>query len=228
MSDMNSQSEAKPLPVAEDPAWREEGRLLFAGSCEFVAGAASLDALPDGYLPEVAFAGRSNVGKSSLLNALTGRKALARTSQTPGRTQQINFFDLADRLMLVDLPGYGYAKASKAKVGSWTRLVEDYLRGRPNLVRVLLLIDARHGIKPNDREIMELLDRSATSYQIVLTKADKSTDNKLQQLDRDISAGFPNHPAAFPDIHPTSSQKGTGIEGLRAILAALAADHGNR
>ena len=151
----------------------EAGRLLFAGACDFVAGAATVAQLPPLGLPEVAFAGRSNVGKSSLINALTGRKALARVSHTPGRTQQINFFSLADRLMLVDLPGYGYAAVSKQKVANWTGLIEDYLKGRPQLKRVCLLIDARHGLKETDKAAMELMDSSAVVYQVVLTKADK-------------------------------------------------------
>ena len=155
---------------AADAAALEAGRLLFAKACDFVAGADKLEVVPDATLPEIAFAGRSNVGKSSLINALTGRKTLARTSNTPGRTQQINFFRLGDRLTLVDLPGYGYARAAKTRIAAWTRLVNGYLKGRPGLRRVCLLIDARHGPKDVDREIMTMLDKAAVVYQVVLTK----------------------------------------------------------
>ncbi|MCY4065501.1 MAG: ribosome biogenesis GTP-binding protein YihA/YsxC, partial [Rhodospirillaceae bacterium] len=164
---------------APDADGLEAGRLLFAQECSFVAGVVQVGGLPPDALPEVAFAGRSNVGKSSLINALTNRKALARTSNTPGRTQQINFFDLGGRLCLVDLPGYGYARASKDKVRRWNALIRDYLRGRASLRRVCLLIDARRGLTPGDREIMGLLDASAVSYQIVLTKSDKLHESEL-------------------------------------------------
>ena len=156
-----------------DPAALEAGRLLFARECEFYNGSTKLETLPEAILPEVAFAGRSNVGKSSLVNVLTGRNTLARTSNTPGRTQQLNFFSLADRLTLVDMPGYGYAEAPKTEIARWTRLVDTYLRGRPSLRRVLLLIDARHGVKKTDEPVMKMLDEAAVSYQLVLTKADK-------------------------------------------------------
>lgn len=205
-----------------DEAALEAGRLLFAKECDFVWGANALNQLPEADLPEVAFAGRSNVGKSSLVNALTGRKTLARTSNTPGRTQQLNFFNLGNRLKLVDMPGYGYAKESKDKVEAWNDMVRRFLRGRVTLRRALVLIDSRHGLKPNDHEIMEMLDRTAVPYVVVLTKADKVKPAELDKVRRDTQVGLKKHPAAFPDIHVTSSEKGTGIAELRASLAALA------
>ncbi len=200
----------------------ERGRLLFAGPCEFVAGAASLGAIPDLALPEIAFAGRSNVGKSSLVNALTGRKTLARTSQTPGRTQQLNFFNLGGALYLVDLPGYGYAKASKTAIAKWTGVINAYLKGRATLARVFVLIDARHGAKDSDREIMTMLDDAAVMYQVVLTKADKTTGPELEKCLAKLHAELKTHVAAHPDIVATSSNSGRGIEDLRAEIAALA------
>lgn len=204
----------------------EAGRWLFAQDCGFVAGATSEALLPKSTLPEVAFAGRSNVGKSSLINALTGRKTLARTSNTPGRTQQLNFFALGPekqaRLMLVDLPGYGYAKTSRTNVRAWTRLIHAYLRGRPNLRRLCLLIDSRHGIKPADEDIMTLLDKAALSYQLVLTKMDKVP---AAHQDRAITALAPvikRHTACYPTVQPTSAAKGLGITDLRATLASFA------
>ncbi|WP_372398276.1 ribosome biogenesis GTP-binding protein YihA/YsxC [Azospirillum sp. HJ39] len=205
-----------------DEAALEAGRLLFAKECDFVWGANALNQLPEADLPEVAFAGRSNVGKSSLVNALTGRKTLARTSNTPGRTQQLNFFNLGDRLKLVDMPGYGYAKESKEKVEAWNDMVRRFLRGRVTLRRALVLIDARHGLKPNDDEIMAMLDRTAVPYVVVLTKADKVKPVELDKVRKATELGLKKHPAAFPDIHVTSSEKGTGIAELRASLAALA------
>jgi GTP-binding protein len=199
------------------------GRLLFARECTFLTAAAREDQLPALGLPEVAFAGRSNVGKSSLLNALTRRKALARTSQTPGRTRQINFFGLDGRLVLVDLPGYGYARASKTEVKSWSALTRHYLKGRAELRRICLLIDARHGLKPSDRDIMGELDVAAASYQIVFTKTDKigpAARTALVQRTADVLA---KHPAAYPDCLATSAISGLGIDDLRASLAALAA-----
>lgn len=205
-----------------DEAALEAGRLLFAKECDFVWGANALNQLPEADLPEVAFAGRSNVGKSSLVNALTGRKTLARTSNTPGRTQQLNFFNLGNRLKLVDMPGYGYAKESKEKVEAWNDMVRRFLRGRVTLRRALVLIDSRHGMKPHDHEIMDMLDRTAVPYVVVLTKADKVKAVDLDRIRRETQVGLKKHPAAFPDIHVTSSEKGTGIAELRASLAALA------
>ena len=200
----------------------EAGRLLFARPCDFVWGAATAGDLPEATLPEVAFAGRSNVGKSSLVNALTGRKTLARTSNTPGRTQQLNFFELGGRLRLVDMPGYGYAQESKEKVEAWTDMVRRFLRGRVTLRRALVLVDSRHGLKPNDLEIMTMLDQSAVPYLIVLTKADKVKPPALAEVERKTTAALKKHPAAFPEVHTTSSETGTGIPELRASLAALA------
>nr|WP_211112445.1 ribosome biogenesis GTP-binding protein YihA/YsxC [Azospirillum sp. SYSU D00513] len=206
-----------------DEAALETGRLLFAQPCDFTWGAATLDQLPEEAQPEIAFAGRSNVGKSSLINALTRRNTLARTSNTPGRTQQLNFFNLGDRLTIVDMPGYGYAKESKEKVAAWTEMVRSYLKGRVTLRRALVLIDSRHGTKPHDHEVMTMLDKAAVPYQVVLTKADKVKDKELQaMLDRTV-AEMKKHPAAFPEVHLTSSETGLGIAELRASLAALAA-----
>jgi len=202
----------------------ERGRLLFAAECTFLLGAAALKQVPDDDLPEIAFAGRSNVGKSSLINALTGRKSLARTSNTPGRTQQINFFDLGGRLMIADLPGYGFAKAPKDQVDRWTRMVKSYLKGRASLRRACLLIDARHGIKKVDRGIMTMLDEAAVSYQIVLTKADKIGAGALDKLLAETAKEAATHVAAHPDVMATSSSKSHGIAELRAALATLALD----
>ncbi len=201
----------------------EAGRRLFAGPCAFVTVAAQLDQIPETRLPEVAFAGRSNVGKSSLINALTGRKTLARTSNTPGRTQQLIFFDLGGRLMLTDLPGYGYARAPKVQVDRWTRLVDAYLRGRPALRRALLLIDARHGAKDVDRRVMTMLDRAAVSYQLVLTKADKIPQGDLLDVHAATAAEVAQHTAAHPEVLTTSARDGVGLAEVRAALAALAA-----
>jgi GTP-binding protein len=212
------------LMPEQDEAGLEAGRLLFAKECNFIWGAADEPNLPEATLPEIAFAGRSNVGKSSLVNALTGRKTLARTSNTPGRTQQLNFFDLGGRLILVDLPGYGYAKESKGKVAAWTRLVKNYLRGRVTLRRILLLIDGRHGLKPNDIEIMDMLDRSAVPYQIVLTKIDKVKKAERDEVVTKTAAALKKHPAAHPEVVVTSSEDGIGIEELRASLATLAVE----
>ncbi|MFQ5785505.1 MAG: ribosome biogenesis GTP-binding protein YihA/YsxC [Alphaproteobacteria bacterium] len=201
----------------------EAGRKLFAQECRFVAGAAQPDRLPQGAVTEIAFAGRSNVGKSSLINALTGRRTLARTSHTPGRTQQINFFDLGGRLTLVDLPGYGYARAAKTNIKAWTALVNHYLKGRSGLRRVCLLIDARHGAKPPDREVMAMLDEAAVSYQVVLTKTDKTKPEAFDAMHETLARELAAHAAAHPAIAVTSALSGRGIADLRAALAALAA-----
>jgi len=217
-----------PPDLAPDPTQIEEGRKLFAGACEFRAGAARADAIPAAGLPELAFAGRSNVGKSSLINALTGRKALARVSNTPGRTQQINFFDLAARLMLVDLPGYGYAAAQKRAIANWTKLIEHYLKGRAGLRRVLVLIDARHGIKPPDRRVLAFLDEAALSYAIALTKCDQVEDEALAPIVADTFAALARHPAAYPGLYLTSARSGSGIAELRAAVASLGAASAER
>ena len=209
-----------PAGAPRDPG---DGAWLFAQECRFVAGTETLDRLPPPGLPEVAFAGRSNVGKSSLLNALTGRKHLARVSNTPGRTQQINFFELGGRLMLVDLPGHGYAQVSKSKVKGWTRLTESYIRGRPNLRRVLLLVDSKVGIKDADHPLMDLMDESGLSYQIVMTKADRLKPAELQAMQGKLAARLGKRPACHPEIAVTSAVEGAGIAELRQALAAFAA-----
>lgn len=188
----------------------------------FVAGAATLDMIPPASLPEIAFAGRSNVGKSSLINALTGRKALARTSNTPGRTQQLNFFDVGGAFLLVDMPGYGYAKVSKKQKEEWDRLIRAYLRGRPSLRCVFVLIDSRHGLKDSDREMMTMLDEAAVPYRIILTKADKCANSALPRAKNEIEAALKKHTAAFPKILITSSEEKTGLEELQeATLNAV-------
>ena len=204
----------------------ETGRLLFTQECDFVMGVRTEADLPKAELPEVAFAGRSNVGKSSLLNALTNRRTLARTSNTPGRTREVNFFRLGGdgerRLMLVDLPGYGYARAGKEEIARWNKLIEDYLRGRGNLRRVCLLIDARRGIGPPDRNVMELLDQAAVVYQVILTKVDKEKTTALAKVRAAAEAELKGHGAAYPDILATSAAKKLGLEEVRATVAALA------
>ena len=213
------------------PDFVETGRKLFAGECAFLWAAANIAQLPPPDAPEIAFAGRSNVGKSSLLNALTNRKILARTSHTPGRTRELNFFALgggADttKLRLVDMPGYGYAAASKEKAASWSRLIEDFLRGRAQLVRVFLLIDGRHGAKPIDIEMLDLLDRSAVSYQIVLTKQDEVRAAEREGRLAATLALIAKRPAAFPEVVFTSSRSGEGIGDLRAAIARLLVERG--
>ena len=200
-----------------------EGRRLFAMPCTFAAAAARATGLPPARLPEVAFAGRSNVGKSSLLNALTNRTNLARTSKTPGRTREVNFFVIAERLCLVDLPGYGFARAPKGDIERWRRLVVAYLKGRASLRRTCLLIDARRGSGDGDREVMAMLDGAAAAYQVVLTKADKVKPGELAARIDALAGELAGHPAAHPDILTTSAATGAGLDTLRAELARLAA-----
>ena len=214
---------ALPFPLADEPddLAREAGRLLFAGPVDFVKGVVAMDGLPPADRVEVCFAGRSNVGKSSLINALTGRKSLARASNTPGRTQEINYFALGDARFLVDLPGYGYAEAPVHIVEKWQRLLKSYLAGRQTLRRAFVLIDTRHGAKKVDEDIMQLLDRAAVTFQVVMTKADKvSAAERDRNLDQ-VRAALAKHPAAYPEIIITSSEKGDGIETLRATIATL-------
>jgi GTP-binding protein len=203
-----------------------EGRRLFAGDWRFLRAAASLASLPPPRGVEVAFAGRSNVGKSSLVNALAGRYGLARISHTPGRTQELNFFSVQDRWRLVDMPGYGYAAASKTKIAAWTELIRAYLRGRANLARVYVLVDARHGVKSGDEAVFDLLDDAAVSYQIVLTKADQIGDEALAARMGETAAALAKRRAAFPEILATSARTGSGMAELRASIARLVAEHG--
>jgi GTP-binding protein len=214
------------VPI-DDLDLTETGRLLFAGQCDFVAGAPTMEALPPMGLPEIAFAGRSNVGKSSLVNALTGRKTLARVSNTPGRTQQLNFFNLGGNLSLVDMPGYGYAAVSKDKIASWTLLVEKYLQGRASLMRIYLLVDSRHGLKDVDREQMQDFDRAAASYAIVLTKGDALKPAERSSRVAEVEAALAKHPAAFPFVALTSADTGAGIPELRAGIARLLVERGS-
>jgi len=216
----------KLLPDAADGDAIEAGRLLFAGSCDFVWGAQTLSDLPEAGLPEVCFAGRSNVGKSSLVNALTGRRALARISNTPGRTQQLNFFDLGGRLRLVDMPGYGYAEVPKTMREAWTEVVKGFLRGRVVLKRALVLVDSRHGLKPVDQETMRLMDGAGVPYQVVLTKADKPKAGALAKVVEETAKALVKHPAAHPEVAVTSAETGRGIPELRAAVAALAEPRG--
>ena len=204
-----------------DPAELEAGRRLFAGNTDFLKGVVAMNGLPPADRIEVCFAGRSNVGKSSLINALTGRKALARTSNTPGRTQEINFFTLLETHYLVDLPGYGFAEAPLPVVEKWQRLLKSYLSGRQTLRRAFVLIDARHGIKKVDQDILDLLDRSAVTFQVVLTKCDKLKSGQHEKLLSQVSEALSKHPAAYPELVMTSSEKGDGIAHLRAIIAGL-------
>ncbi|WP_170773652.1 ribosome biogenesis GTP-binding protein YihA/YsxC [Ruegeria lacuscaerulensis] len=212
-----------PFPLAETPDEfaQERGRKLFAGESEFVKGVVAMDGLPAPDRLEVCFAGRSNVGKSSLINALTGTKGLARASNTPGRTQEINFFTQGPELYLVDLPGYGYANAPVKVVEKWQRLLKQYLSGRQTLRRAFVLIDSRHGVKPVDAEIMKLLDTSAVTFQCVMTKADKVKAKDREKVLDQVRGALSKHPAAFPEIVLTSSEKGDGIPTLRSIIANL-------
>lgn len=212
-----------PFPLAEEPdeISREQGRKLFAGTTDFLKGVVAMSGLPDADRIEVCFAGRSNVGKSTLINALTGRKALARASNTPGRTQEINFFTVADDHYLVDLPGYGYANAPLPVVEKWQRLLKQYLSGRQSLRRAFVLIDMRHGIKSVDEEIMKLLDTSAVTFQCVMTKADKVKAKDQERIMAQVRAKLQSHTAAFPELIVTSSEKGDGIATLRSVIAGL-------
>ncbi|HHS89047.1 MAG TPA: YihA family ribosome biogenesis GTP-binding protein [Rhodobacteraceae bacterium] len=210
------------FPIAAPPADEiEKGRLLFARPTEFLKGVVAMDGLPPADRMEVCFAGRSNVGKSSLINALTGRKALARASNTPGRTQEINFFTAADSHYLVDLPGYGYANAPVKVVDKWQRLLKNYLSGRQSLRRAFVLVDMRHGLKPVDEDILNLLDRSAVTFQCVLTKSDKVKSQEKERVLDKVRSGLAKHPTAFPEILVTSAEKGEGIAELRAVIAAI-------
>lgn len=200
----------------------EWGQWLFTQECQFLRGVEKLEDLPEFHLPEVAFAGRSNVGKSSLVNSLTGRLTLARTSNTPGRTQQLNFFSLCERLLLVDMPGYGYAEAPKSSIARWQKMIKFYLQGRPTLHRVFLLIDSRHGLKENDLEMMAMLDEAAVSYQIVLTKADKIKSEEMVHVHQKTTEALSNHLAAHPHVILTSSQTKTGMDHLKAEIAQFA------
>ena len=200
----------------------EKGRLLFARDVNFMLSAVSLDTLPLARLPEICFAGRSNVGKSSLINALTNRKGLARASNTPGRTRELNYFNIDERLFVVDLPGYGYAKASKSDIAKWTKLTREFLFGRASLRRVFLLIDSRHGTKESDIELMNMLDETAVTYQIVLTKIDKIKKNEIDKVHIKTSALIAKRPAAYPNIILTSSEKKSGLDELRSTIASIA------
>lgn len=211
------------FPLADEPdeLSREKGRLLFAGPVDFLKGVVAMSGLPSADRVEVCFAGRSNVGKSSLINALTGRKNLARASNTPGRTQEINFFTLGEERYLVDLPGYGFAEAPVAIVAKWQALLKSYLQGRQTLRRAFVLVDMRHGVKSVDDEILTLLDRSAVTFQVVLTKADKVNKATRDATILQVQTALAKHPAAYPEIIVTSSEKGEGIETLRSVIATL-------
>ena len=212
-----------PFPIAKDPdAFAlEAGRKLLTSDVEFLKGVVAMDGLPPADRLEVCFAGRSNVGKSSLINALTGRRAIARTSNTPGRTQEINYFTAGDSHYLVDLPGYGFAKAPLPVVAKWQNLLKSYLSGRANLRRAFLLVDMRHGVKDVDAEIMRLLNQSAVTFQVVLTKADKLSTADQDKTLAQVRAALAKHPAAYPELVVTSSEKGAGIPTLRSIIAGL-------
>ncbi|MEM1074600.1 MAG: ribosome biogenesis GTP-binding protein YihA/YsxC [Pseudomonadota bacterium] len=210
-----------PCATEPDAQTMEHGRLLFAGGTEFVKGVVAMSGLPQADRFEVCFAGRSNVGKSSLINALTGRKGLARASNTPGRTQEINYFATGARHYLVDLPGYGYANAPLPVVEKWQRLLKQYLSGRQTLRRAFVLIDARHGVKKVDEDILSLLDAAAVTFQVALTKADKVKETERKKILDQVRGALAKHPAAFPELVVTSSEKGWGIPTLRAIIATI-------
>ncbi|MCB1411122.1 MAG: YihA family ribosome biogenesis GTP-binding protein [Rhodobacter sp.] len=212
-----------PFPLSPEPdaLAAETGRKLFAGPVDFVKGVVAMPGLPPADRLEICFAGRSNVGKSSLINALTGRKSLARTSNTPGRTQEINYFDVGGQLYLVDLPGYGFAEAPVAVVKKWHALLKDYLSGRATLRRAFVLIDMRHGIKKVDEEILDLLNKSAVTFQVVLTKADKISKAEQDRTLAQVRGALAKHPAAYPELLVTSSEKGEGIATLRALIASM-------
>ena len=209
-----------PLSISKNSI--EKGRLLFARDVTFMLSAVSLDTLPPARLPEICFAGRSNVGKSSLINALTNRKGLARASNTPGRTRELNYFNIDERLFIVDLPGYGYAKASKSDIVRWTKLTREFLFGRASLRRVFLLIDSRHGSKESDIELMNMLDETAVTYQIVLTKIDKIKKSEIDEVYIKTAALIAKRPAAYPNIILTSSEKKNGLDELRSTIANIA------
>jgi len=226
MSESDKAPAPNSAPLASAPEFTkaqiEEGRLLFARDVDFMLSVVNLESLPPANRPEICFAGRSNVGKSSLINALTNRKGLARASNTPGRTRELNYFNVHDRLNLVDLPGYGYAKASKSDIKNWTQLTRAFLRGRAGLRRVFLLIDSRHGVKDSDIELMSMLDETAVTYQVVLTKVDKKKSVDLDKTMRKTSRIIAKRPAAHPILMVTSSEKKTGLDMLRAEIATLA------
>lgn len=226
MSDEPNIIDETPNDESETPshtrAQIEAGRLLFAREVTFMLSVVKLQSLPSAHLPEVCFAGRSNVGKSSLINALTNRKGLARASNTPGRTRELNYFNVSDRIHVVDLPGYGYARASKADIARWTELTRAFLRGRAPLRRVFVLIDSRHGLKDSDRDIMAMLDEAAVTYQLVLTKTDKLKKGELEKVARKTQRAVKKRPAAHPALILTSSVKKNGLDELRAEIAMIA------
>lgn len=218
MTDINNSDELAGVSSFDEEALGA-GKHLFHQPCAFLKGVVAVAGLPDMTRGEVAFAGRSNVGKSSLINAVVRQKSLARTSNTPGRTREVNFFTIGEALYLVDMPGYGYAKASKSDIRSWNKLILDYLKGRASLSRVFLLVDSRHGVKKNDEEIMAILDVAAVSYQVVLTKIDKLKKGELEKVVQTVLSALSKRPAAFPEIIATSSSSGEGIDDLRASVA---------